>query len=211
VAVEGLVRGESDTLDYPEERFRSESGILDGVSLIGTGRVVDRLWRHPAIAVLGMDTPPTVGAPNALVPSATAKISIRIAPGDDPKSAFLALRTHLERHTPWGARVSATLEHDGNPCVIDTTGPAYDAARRAFAAAWDGAAPVDIGVGGSIPFIATFQEMFPHASILVTGMEDPDARAHGPNESLHLAEFGRICLAEALLLAHVGRLVPPRR
>ena len=64
-------------------------------------------------------------------------------------------------------------------------------------------------MGGSIPFIATFQEMFPHAAILVTGVEDPDSRAHGPNESLHLGEFSRVCLAEALLLANVARTVTP--
>jgi hypothetical protein len=71
-------------------------------------------------------------------------------------------------------------------------------------------APVDIGVGGSIPFIATFQDLFPGAAILVTGVEDPDARAHGPNESLHLEEFGRVCLAETLLLAEVAQRVTPR-
>jgi hypothetical protein len=48
--------------------------------------------------------------------------------------------------------------------------------------------------------------MFPQAAILVTGVEDPHSRAHGPNESLHLAEFERVCLAEALLLAKVAAL-----
>ncbi len=88
--------------------------------------------------------------------------------------------------------------------MIDASGPMFDAARSAFRAAWDGTDPVDIGVGGSIPFIATFQEMFPEAAILVTGVEDPHARAHGPNESLHLGEFARVCLAEALLLGKVA-------
>jgi cysteinylglycine-S-conjugate dipeptidase len=210
VAVEGLVRREASPLDYPEDRFREEAGLLDGVSLIGTGRIVDRVWTRPAIAVLGVDAPRTTEAPNALVPTARAKVSVRIAPGDDPKKAYLALESHLERHAPWGARVTLTLEHDGQPCVIDSSGPAYAAARTAFAEAWDGVAPVDIGVGGSIPFIATFQELFPGAAILVTGVEDPDSRAHGPNESLHLAEFERVCLAEALLLANVARSVPAR-
>jgi cysteinylglycine-S-conjugate dipeptidase len=209
VAVEGLVRRDASPLDYPEDRFREEAGMLDGVSLIGTGRLVERLWTKPAVTVLGIDAPRTHEAPNALTPSAKAKVSIRIAPGDDPKKAFLAVQAHLERHAPWGARVSFTLEHDGSPCVIDSTGPAYDAARAAFASAWDGATPVDIGVGGSIPFIATFQELFPRASILVTGVEDPDARAHGPNESLHLGEFARVCVAEALLLAEVAHRVTP--
>jgi acetylornithine deacetylase/succinyl-diaminopimelate desuccinylase-like protein len=209
VAIEGLVRREASPLDYPEERFRAEAGMLDGVSLIGTGRIVERLWTKPAVTVLGIDAPPTAEAPNALTPVARAKVSVRIAPGDDPKKAFLALQAHLERHTPWGARLTLILEHDGAPCVIDSTGPAFDAARAAFASAWDGVAPVDMGVGGSIPFIATFQGVFPRAAILVTGVEDPDARAHGPNESLHLGEFERACIGEALLLREVAERVAP--
>jgi acetylornithine deacetylase/succinyl-diaminopimelate desuccinylase-like protein len=200
VAVDGLVRGTAAPLDYPEDRFRHEAGVLDGVDLIGTGRIVDRVWTKPAVAVLGIDAPPTGAAPNALVPAAKAKLSLRIAPGDTWKSAYEALTAHLERNAPWGAKVSVTLESGGEPCVVDASGPAYDAARAAFAAAWDGVEPVDIGVGGSIPFIATFQDLFPNASVLVTGVEDPDSRAHGPNESLHLDEFRRVCLAEALLL-----------
>ena len=90
---------------------------------------------------------------------------------------------------------------------IDATGPAYDAARAAFTEAWDGTAPVDMGVGGSIPFIAEFLEAFPEASVLVTGVEDPDTRAHGANEGLHLAEFERVVLAEALLLRNLARRV----
>ena len=70
--------------------------------------------------------------------------------------------------------------------------------------AWDGVPPVDIGVGGSIPFIASFAQIFPDAAILVTGVEDPDTRAHGANEGLHLSEFERVCLAEALLLQTLG-------
>jgi acetylornithine deacetylase/succinyl-diaminopimelate desuccinylase-like protein len=161
--------------------------------------------------VLGIDAPRTDEAPNALVPAARAKVSLRIAPGDKASDAFQALKTHLEDRAPWGARVDVTLESGGEPGSIDATGPAYDAARAAFTEAWDGVAPVDIGVGGSIPFIATFQEMFPRAAVLVTGVEDPDARAHGPNESLHLAEFSRVCLAEALLLAKLATAAPAIR
>jgi acetylornithine deacetylase/succinyl-diaminopimelate desuccinylase-like protein len=210
VAVDGLVRREASPLDYPEERFRVEAGLLDGVSLIGAGTLVERMWTRPAISVLGIDAHPTAAAPNALQPWAKAKLSLRIAPGDDPKSAFLALQAHLERRVPWGAHMTLTLEHDGNPSVIPSTGPAYEAAHQAFAAAWNGVDPVHLGVGGSIPFIATFQELFPDAAILVTGVEDPDSRAHGPNESLHLGEFERACLGEALLLSKVAELVPAK-
>ena len=209
VAVPGLVRGEASPLDYPEDRFRAEAGLLEGTELIGTGRIVDRIWTHPSLSVLGIDAPPSQGAPNALVPAARAKISVRIAPGDDPEKAYDAIKAHLESHVPWGAEVTVTLEEDGAPCVIEADGPMYDAARAAFRSAWDGVDPVDIGIGGSIPFIATFQELFPEAAILVTGVEDPDARAHGPNESLHLGEFTRVCLAETFLLANVAATPRP--
>jgi acetylornithine deacetylase/succinyl-diaminopimelate desuccinylase-like protein len=204
VAIDGLVGREGASVDYPEDRFRHEAGMLDGVKLIGKGSITDRAWTKPSVSVLGIDAPRTFEAANALQPSAKAKISVRLAPGDDPKSAYAAIRAHLEKSAPWGAQVEVTLEADGAPCVIDATGPAFDAARAAFQTAWDGTAPVDMGVGGSIPFIATFQELFPQASILVTGVEDPFSAAHGPNESLHLGEFARVCAAEAFLLRNVA-------
>lgn len=204
VAVAGLHSTSAAPLDYPADRLRAEAGLIDGVELIGTGRLVERLWTKPAIAVLGIDAPATAEAPNAMVPTARAKINLRLAPGDRADRAVKALAEHLHRNTPWGAKVTLTLEQSGEACSIDATGPAFDAARAALTSAWDGTHPVDIGMGGSIPFIATFQELFPAASILVTGVEDPDARAHGPNESLHLAEFERVCLAEAFLLANLA-------
>ena len=79
------------------------------------------------------------------------------------------------------------------------------AARSAFRDAWDGTEPVGMGVGGSIPFIDEFLQTFPEASVLVTGVEDPDTRAHGANEGLLLAEFERVVLAEALLLDGLKR------
>jgi acetylornithine deacetylase/succinyl-diaminopimelate desuccinylase-like protein len=150
--------------------------------------------------VLAIDAPRVDDASNTLVPVASAKVSLRVPPGNDATAALTALTAHLEAHAPWGARVSVTPGHTGQPFAVNASGPAYDAARSAFRDAWDGEEPVDIGVGGSIPFIAAFAEAFPDAAILVTGVEDPDTRAHGANEGLHLADFERVCLAEALLL-----------
>ncbi len=130
---------------------------------------------------------------------------MRVAPGDDCHRALAALTEHLERQVAWGAEVSVSDPDVGQPYGIDARGPAYDAGRSAFTEAWDGTAPVDIGLGGSIPFIAEFAAAFPDAAIVVTGVEDPDTRAHGANESLHLPEFARVCVAEALLL---DRLAP---
>jgi acetylornithine deacetylase/succinyl-diaminopimelate desuccinylase-like protein len=90
------------------------------------------------------------------------------------------------------------------PFRATTSGPAYAAAGAAFTEAW-GTAPVEIGVGGSIGFLAPFVSTFPDAEVLITGVEDPDTRAHAPDESLHLADFERACLAEALLLHRLAR------
>jgi acetylornithine deacetylase/succinyl-diaminopimelate desuccinylase-like protein len=204
VAVEGLVRGPAADVEYPEDRLRAESGAHGSVEWIGDGPVVERLWTRPSLSVTGLDAPKVDGASNTLVPMARAKLSLRIAPGDTTANAIERLREHCEAHVPWGAQLTFTLVDRGEPTQIDATGPAYDAARAAFEEAWDGTAPIDMGVGGSIPFIAEFLEAFPDASVLVTGVEDPDTRAHGANEGLHLAEFERVVLAEALLLRNLA-------
>lgn len=204
VAVAGLVASEAADLDYPEARVRAESSMLDGVRQLGTGSVVSRLWNAPAIAVIGLDAPTVAASSNTLVPVARAKVSLRVPPGTDAAFALRALTEHLRANNPWGAQVTITDGETGQPCAIDATGPAYDAARSSFRDAWDGTEPVDMGMGGSIPFIAEFVRAFPDASVLVTGVEDPDTRAHGIDEGLHLAEFERVCLAETLLLARLA-------
>ncbi|CAN5314521.1 dipeptidase [soil metagenome] len=204
VAVAGLHSGQAADVDYPEDRIRAESGISDGVELIGSGSAVERLWTKPAISIIGFDATRTVDASNTLIPVARATVSVRLAPGDDATSAMGCLREHLEKHTPWGAKMTFHEGETGQPTQINADGPAYDAARAAFREAWDGTEPIDIGVGGSIPFIAAFNTAFPDAAVLVTGVEDPDTRAHGANEGLHLAEFERVCLAEAFLLHHLA-------
>jgi len=204
VAVAGLHAGPAADVDYPEERLRAESGAAEGLEWIGDGSAVERLWTKPALSITGLDAPKVDGASNTLIASARARISLRIAPGDTTDNAVACLQRHLEANVPWGATLSTTVVDTGEATQIDATGPAYDAARAAFAEAWDGTEPVDMGVGGSIPFIAEFLETFPEASVLVTGVEDPDTRAHGANEGLHLAEWERVLLAEALLLRNLG-------
>ena len=206
VAVEGLHAGPAADVEYPEDRLRAESGIAPGVDWIGSGPVVERLWTRPSITVTGLDAPKVDGASNTLVPFARAKLSVRIAPGDTTANAVECLRRHVDEHVPWGAQTEFTVVDTGEATAIEADGPAYEVARSAFTDAWDGTAPVDMGVGGSIPFIAEFLESFPEASVLVTGVEDPDTRAHGANEGLHLAEFERVCLAEALLLDRLAGL-----
>jgi acetylornithine deacetylase/succinyl-diaminopimelate desuccinylase-like protein len=208
VAVPGLTRGAAgsggtDPLDLTEAQFRAEAGLLDGVRLTGTGGLTDRLWAGPAIAVIGIDAPSVAAASNTLIPAARAKVSMRVAPGDDAAAARTALAAHLEASAPWGAQVTVQPGAIAAPFTVRTGGRAYQAARSALNDAW-GTPAVDAGAGGSIPFVTAYAGLFPDAEILITGVEDPDTRAHSTNESLHLVTFERACLAEALLLRNLA-------
>ena len=203
VAVAGLHEGAAADINYPPDRVRADSGLLDGVSEIGCGSVPQRLWAKPAITVIGIDTTSTAAASNTLIPRARAKISMRVAPGGDAAAHLDALTAHLQQNAPWGAKVDVMRGEIGEPYAIEASGGVYDAARAAFRQAW-GAEPVDMGMGGSIPFIAEFANAFPRAKILVTGVEDPATQAHSVNESLHLGVLQRAAVAEALLLANLA-------
>ena len=202
VAVAGLTSADLQTPDYDEAKLRAETGLLDGVTPIGNGTILSRIWAKPSITVTGIDAPDVANASNTLVPGVRVRVSARIAPGQDADEAFTAIRSHLEAHAPFGARLSFEDVDTGQAFLVDTSGWAVAEVRAAMAEAW-GREPVDIGVGGSIPFIAELVEEFPQAQILVTGVEDPDSRAHSPNESLHLGVFKRALLSEALFLARL--------
>ena len=203
VAVEGLVSEDADPLDLTEAEMRELGDTVEGLQAIGEGSLTSRLWTQPAVSVLAIDAPKVQDASNTLVPVARAKVSLRLAPGQDPQAAMDALARHLEERVEWGAELTVTPGAIAHPARIDARGAPYDAARRAFREAW-GTEPVDVGAGGTIPFVRAFMEALPDAAILVTGVEDPDGRAHGTDESLHLDEFERICLAEALLLRELA-------
>ena len=203
VAVQGLISAAEPSVDYDEADFRADAAVLPGVRLAGTGSLSGRLWTKPALSVIGFDATSVAQATNTIAPSATAKLSLRIPPGQEPAAAAQALRTHLETHAPFGARVTVRDGELGKAFQAPVDSAAMRTARRAFADAW-GTEPVDIGLGGSIPFIADLLDVFPDAAILVTGVEDPDSRAHSGDESVHLGELANVVLAEVLLLSRLA-------
>ncbi|QCB95257.1 dipeptidase [Cellulomonas shaoxiangyii] len=203
VAVEGLVHAADPVVDMDEDALRADAGVLPGVRLAGTGPLTARLWTRPAIGVIGIDAPRVASASNTITPKASAKLSVRLAPGQDPAAALAAVSAHLRANAPFGARVTIHDGELGKPFQAAGDSPAAQAARWALGESW-GTPSVDVGVGGSIPFISDLLEVFPEAAILVTGVEDPDSRAHGADESVHLGELERVVLAEALLLASLA-------
>ncbi|GAB2729446.1 dipeptidase [Streptomyces bullii] len=199
--VDGLTADSAwDGLQYDEELFREDAKVLDGVELIGSGSVADRIWARPAVTVLGIDCPPVVGATPSVQASARALISLRVPPGVDAAEATKLLQAHLEAHTPWGARVSTEQIGQGQPFRADTTSPAYQAMADAMAVAYPGQEMQYAGQGGSIPLCNTLAALYPRAEILLIGLSEPEAQIHAVNESVSPQELERLSVAEALFL-----------
>ncbi|MEY4367606.1 MAG: hypothetical protein RLZ28_1021 [Actinomycetota bacterium] len=199
VAVAGLHQGHASNLPYSEAELRIDSGLLPRTELIGSGTILDRIWNRPSLTIIGVDVPAVAVSSNTMQPVVRAKVSMRIAPGQDPTSALEALRAHLETNIAFGAELSYGEVEMGSPFAAETGEWAHALMSEALSHAY-GAESVDIGIGGSIPFIADLKEVFAGAQILVTGVEDPDSRAHSPNESVHLPTLKAAMAAETLFL-----------
>ncbi|MEL5990461.1 dipeptidase [Microbacterium phosphatis] len=203
VAVEGLAAREAETPDYAETTLRDEAGLPEGVSPIGEGTILSRIWNKPSITVTGIDFTSVEAASNTLSPEVTVVVSARVAPGQDATEAYAAIESHLRAHAPFGAELTFSETDLGDGFLVDTSGWAVADARAAMRDGY-GKDPVDLGIGGSIPFISDLVRQFPGAQILVTGVEDPHSRAHSPNESLHLETFRNAVRSEALLLGRIN-------
>lgn len=187
-------------LQYPEEEFRKDARVLDGVGLIGDGAVADRIWARPAVTVLGIDCPPVIGATPSVQASARALVSLRVPPGTDAEQATKLLAAHLEGAAPWGARVGVEQVGQGQPFRADTSSPAYASMAAAMREAYDGTEMQTSGMGGSIPLCNTLAALYPEAEILLIGLSEPEAQIHAVNESVSPDELERLSLAEALFL-----------
>ena len=199
VAIEGLKTYKFEDLPYTDANLRADSSLLPEVSQIGEGGIMDRIWGKPALTIIGIDVPSVAMSSNTLLPTASAKVSLRIAPGQDPDEALGLLQAHIAKNVPFGAVLELGLIETGKPFMADTSGWAQELAKNSLEAAF-GNPMLEIGIGGSIPFIADLTEVFPNAQILVTGVEDADSRAHSPNESVHLEGLKNAMVAEALFL-----------
>ena len=202
VSVPGLTSAAAPTPDYDEARLRQETDLPAATRLIGSGQMLARICNQPSITVTGIDFASTEAASNTLSPEVKVVISARVAPNQAPGEAYAAIRTHLLAEAPFGAELEFS-EVDLGEGFLAGEGWATELGRRALAEGY-GVEPVDLGVGGSIPFIADLAREFPDAAILVTAVLDPQASPHSPNESLHLATFEHAILSEALLLARLA-------
>jgi cysteinylglycine-S-conjugate dipeptidase len=204
VAVSGLRRNEWDGPVQSEEQFRELGTVLDGMPLIGSGGLGSRIWSGPAITVIGIDVPSVDGAVNAVSPHARAALNVRVHPEQSAREAQEAVMEHLRTVMPFGIEIDVQPGPTGEGFAAVTTGPAYDAARIAWAQAW-GADVMLAGSGGSIPIVSALAKALPGTEALLVGTTDGYANIHGPNERVLLDEFEKTVLAEMKFFREYAR------
>jgi acetylornithine deacetylase/succinyl-diaminopimelate desuccinylase-like protein len=180
-------RAEFARLPFNEVEFRHE---LDVPELVGEAgfSTLERIWARPSLDINGMISGFTgKGAKTVLPGEASAKVSMRLVPEQDPDEIADLFRRHVEDHAPAGVTVRVDALHGARPYLAPLDHPANRAAARALAQAF-GAEPVFTREGGSIPVTVTFQEELGTTSILM-GFGLPDENAHAPDEHLDLGNF----------------------
>jgi acetylornithine deacetylase/succinyl-diaminopimelate desuccinylase-like protein len=203
VAVRGLLRSEWTGVTDTDEEFRELAEVLEGVPLVGSGGLGERLWTGPAITVTGIDVPSVDGAVNAVAAHARARLNIRIHPEQDAAEAQAAVVRHLEAQRPFGVAIDVQAGDTGDGFRGKTSGPAWDAMSAAMESAW-GRPPVQIATGGAIPLVKALSDAAPEATVLLFGTTDKFANIHGPNERVLVDEFEKAVLAEALFFEELA-------
>jgi len=199
IAVPGLHSYKWDGVEYPEDTFRFLAGMLPGVEIIGDGDIATKLWSKPNVTVIGLDAPKVEEAGNVLLPSARAKVAMRVAPGADPEAELKILMDFLKARAPWGVECEVTRVKASDPFIVDLNKPAVQAAREALREAY-GKEVGTIGSGGSIPLLETLAHANPGADFILLGAEDAPANIHGANESVDPNEIEKMAVAQALMI-----------
>jgi acetylornithine deacetylase/succinyl-diaminopimelate desuccinylase-like protein len=206
-ALSASERARLAALPVDDDRLRAAWGMLPRVELAGdpSVSVYERVWHRPALTVLGVDTHPMEGSSNQIVASAAARVSVRVAPGQDPARLNRLVAEHVSRHVPWGISTRFVPNEEVPAWSCEPEGPAFDAAVRALRAGF-GTEPVRMGVGGTIPFVGPFAQAYDGIPVLMLGPADPHSRIHGEDESLHLDDWRKLIVSEALLLHELAVL-----
>jgi len=196
-------RAEFGRLPFNEIEFRQQLEVPELVGEAGF-TTLERIWARPTLDINGMISGFTgKGAKTVLPGEASAKVSMRLVPDQDPDEVAELFRRHVESHVPAGVRVRVESLHGARPYIAPLDHPANRAAARALEKAF-AAAPVFTREGGSIPVTVTFQEELAATSILM-GFGLPDENAHAPDEHLDLENFHGGVLSSAWFYAEYAR------
>ncbi len=189
-----------EALPVDVETFKQQSGLLEGIELLGGGNPYAVNWRQPSLTVTAIQASSRKDARNIVTHEAWARISVRLVPEQEPETVRAALMKHLESVCPWGLKLALTADSDANPWYTATDHPAFQAALRALEAGYGRPAMV-MGGGGSIPIVQSLCDAMGGGPALLLGIEDPHTNAHGIDESVSLVDL-RGTTASAIHLYH---------
>ena len=201
-----LERTVIESLPVDSDALRKSLGVPDHVKFaLQKGKsIYEQTWRHPAVTLIAIEASNIKGASNQVLPTASALVSCRIVPDQDPKHVEELLRKALSANAPWGVEVKVTAHGSSvDWWMTDPKGPAFEAAIAALEKGFK-AKPVGIGCGGTIGFVRPLVELLGGAPALLLGIEDPDSNAHAPNESLHEGDWIKLIKSMAHLFGEIA-------
>jgi acetylornithine deacetylase/succinyl-diaminopimelate desuccinylase-like protein len=202
--VTNAARAAAAALPFSEEKFFADIGGLEWGDPSFTVR--ERTTLRPTVEVNGMWGGYTGAGTKTVLPSeAHAKITMRLAPGMDPRRAGSKLREHLQTRVPAGVTLTITPERGGTPApTLPEDHPLLLAASRVLEQVHK-RKPVPVRSGGTLPVSAIFREML-GVDTLAFGLAMPDEDVHAPNEFFRLSSFDEGLRTWPMLLTEVGKL-----
>src|SRR5207247_1331962 len=200
-------RKEFKRLPFSDKKYAKELGApaLWGEKGYST---LERIWARPTFEVNGILGGFTGEGAKTVIPAvAMAKISMRLVPNQDPEKIAKLFEDYVKKVAPKTVELKVTRMHGGKPWMTEFDNKYVQAAGRAIEKGF-GQKPVFNREGGSIPVVATFQEILGLPSVLF-GVGLPDENAHAPNEKLDLANFHNGIIASAILYQEIASITAP--
>jgi acetylornithine deacetylase/succinyl-diaminopimelate desuccinylase-like protein len=204
VSLTAAERAEIASLPFDEEEWRKSTGAaaLDGERGYST---LERIWSRPTLDCNGIGGGFQGEGSKTIIPArATAKISCRLVPHQEPDVIADRVTRYLKEIAPKGVSVEIVRMHGGRPYLAPTDHPVFEVAKRAFSKAF-GRPTVFIREGGSIPFVRTIADATGKPCLLM-GFGQPDENAHAPNEWIDLENFHLGIKSAAHLYDELARL-----
>ena len=203
--IEGLTVDKSEVTEMDKEILDKMLGGDENIPYFKSSSMSEKLWLEPALDILAIDAPRVEESVNLIIPEATAKVSLRLAPSQNPDEAMDLLYKHVKENSPWGVDVNFIPGAKGSGVLCSSKGEFIQILLKNFNSSW-GKEPSFMGVGGSIPFANVFSQQFPNAEIALIGVSDGElGNAHAPNESVELKDLEKMIEALSSALVEYGK------
>ncbi|MGI8962154.1 MAG: dipeptidase [Bryobacteraceae bacterium] len=191
-------------LPFSEEQFLKEE--VGSTQLTGEPdqSVLARVWARPTFEVHGIAGGFTAAGAKTVIPAkATAKISMRLVPKQDPQRVLMAFKSWAKENTPQGIHTKVRVLSAGPAISVNPNHPAIQIAAKAFSEML-GKPTVFIRSGGSIPIVGEFATHLGIPTVLM-GFGLPDDGLHSPNEKYRISNYYQGILTIAHFLDEYGR------